>query len=206
MSRTKTYTLVGLAADANDISAAAAITAGTPITLLAAAAALDPPRFLSLVGSATLSGSFAVVGLDRWGNRITETISGVTTTPVRSKGIYSSVTSITPSDTDADTLAVGWPAGGVATPWIVCGRGMGTDQVPEALLSVLAVSGSPDGNVEITYDMFPRLTDPEITVDQSVLAASFTPGTPQACKGQGVRFVMTTEGTCTVKVTRPGAA
>lgn len=204
MSRTKTYTLVGLAADANDISAAAAITADTPITLLAAAAALDPPRFLSFVGSAALTGTFAVVGLDRWGNRMTETVSGVTTTPVRTKGVYSSVTSITPSDTDADTLAVGWPVGGVATPWVLCGRGLGTDAVPEALLSVLTVSGSPDGNVEVTYDMFPRLPEAQITVDQSVLAASFAPGTPVAAKGQGIRFVMTAEGTCTVKITRSG--
>lgn len=206
--RTKTYTMTGLAANATGISAAAATTAGVALTLTGAAASLSPPRFLLFTGSAAISGTFTIVGLDRWGNSITEVVSGVDVTPVRSKGIYSSVTSITPSASDADTTSVGWPVGGQATPWIQIGRGMGTDAVPEALLSVLALTGSPDGDVEITYDMFPRLTDPEINVHQRVLAAAFTPGTPQACKGQGVRFVLTTDNatSCKVDVTRPGIA
>jgi hypothetical protein len=203
--RTKTYTLTGLDASANGIVTAQAISAGVPLTLQAAAADLDPPRKIVIDGSGTIAGSFVVVGTDRYGNVQTETISGVTTTEVQSKGVYASITSITPSDTDADTVTVGWPVG-VYSPWILCGRGFGTDAVPEALVSVLTLTGTPDADIEVTYDEFPRLADTEITVDQSILAATFTPGTPQAVKGQGVRVHLTTGAatSATVKVTRPG--
>lgn len=203
--RTKTYTVTGLDASTNGIAASQAPAAGVALTLEAAAASLSPPRKIVIDGSGTISGTFTVVGTDRWGNPQTEVISGVTTTEVQSKGVYSSITSITASATDTDTVVVGWPAGGY-TPWVLCGRGLGCDAVPEALVSVLALVGTVDADIEVTYDMFPRLPETEITVDQSILAATFTPGTPQAVKGQGVRVKITSGAgnTATVKFTRPG--
>ena len=203
--RTKTYNITGLDASAAGIAASQAPAAGAALVLEAAAANLNPPRKIVIDGSGTISGTFTVVGTDRYGNRQTEVISGVTTTEVQSVGIYASITSITASATDTDTVTVGWPVG-VYTPWVLCGRGLGCDAVPEALVSVLALTGSPDADIEVTYDEFPRMADTDITVDQSVLAAAFTPGTPQAVKGQGVRVHLTTGASTSarVKFTRPG--
>jgi len=194
--RTKTYLITGIDADADGISTSAAPAAGVALTLEAGAAALSPPRFLTFVGSAALSGTFTVIGTDRWGNAQTEIVSGVSTTPVRSLGIYASVTSIIPSTTDTDTLEVGWPVGNT-TPWVVCGRNLGTDQVPTCLVSVLAEAGTVTGEVDTTYDMFPRLTEPEIDIDET---DGITPGTPVEAQGSGCRFRLTSGAGTTAKV------
>jgi len=207
MARTKTYTLTGLNVSATGIAAAQLPTAATPLTLQAAAAALSPARFITLTSAANISAiNFTIVGLDRWGNLTTETIAGPNANTVQYKTAFSVVTSITPSASDgANNVSAGWPVGAV-TPWVLCGRGFGNDAVPEALVSVLSAVGTVDANIEITYDEFPRLAEKDITVDQSVLAAAFTPGTPQAAKGQGVRVVLTTGAgnTAIIKFTRPG--
>lgn len=206
--RTKTYTVVGVNVSANGIAALQTTAAATPMTLTGAAASLSPVRFITLGSAADFTAvNFTIVGVDRFNNVITETIAGPGAgLTVQFKSAFSSVTSITPSAANGvNTVSAGWPVGGV-TPWVLCGRGFGQDSVPEAMVSVLAAVGVVDGNVEITYDEWPRMNEKDITVDQSVLAASFTPGTPQAAKGQGVRFVLTTGAgtTATVKFTRPG--
>ncbi len=116
--RVKTRTLAALTADDNGIALAQNTTAGTPLTLEAGAASLSPPRQLSFDAAADISGIiFTVVGKDRAGNTITETVTGVTTTPVSTVGIYASVTSITPDTTDGvNSVFVGWTDEVISAP------------------------------------------------------------------------------------------
>lgn len=114
--RQKTRTVSAISADADGLVASTALTGGTPLTLLAAAAALSPPRRLLFTASDALSGILAVVGRDRNGLLINESITVPSATPVVSQYIYASVTSITPSSNDADTLEVGWDTEVISAP------------------------------------------------------------------------------------------
>lgn len=204
MSRTKKYSVTGVDADADGLALDQAPAAGTELVLETAAAALSPVRFVTLTSAADLSAiNFTIVGYDRWGNRISEVLVGPDTDTVQSLGVYSAITSITPDGTDAADVSAGWPAGGV-TPWVLCGRGQGVDQVPVCLVSTLATEGAADGVLEVTYDEFPTLAEPDIDVDSAAIAV--TPGTVQTAQGEGVRFVLTTgAGTSVeVKFLRPG--
>lgn len=116
--RQKTRTVSAIAADADGISVSAAPSDGVPLTLLAAAAALSPPRRLLFTASADISGvTFTIRGTDRNGLAITETFVGPSNaTPVPTQYIYASVTSITPAGSDADTLEVGWDTEVISAP------------------------------------------------------------------------------------------
>lgn len=69
---------------------------------------------LEFIASGDISSAdFIVVGLDADGNSVTETVTGITTSPVATANYYSSLTSITGADNgDSDistaTLDVGW--------------------------------------------------------------------------------------------------
>lgn len=201
--RTKTYTMTGVNVSATGIAAAQAPTSGTALTLQAAAASLSPNRFISITSTANLSAiSFTIVGTDRWGNAMTEVVTGPNNATVQSLGAYASVTSITPNGTSVSNVSAGWPVGAVS-PWIVCGQAMGLDNVPVALCSVLNSVGVTTGNLQATYCMFPRFSEPDISIDDS---QAITPGSPFEAGGSGVRFVMTSGAstTCTFKVRRAG--
>jgi hypothetical protein len=213
MARTKEYTLTGFAASANGIAAAQAQVAGTALTLEAAAASLSPARELVFDASADDIGAtvFTIVGKDRHGNPITETVTGVTSSvnPV-TKNAFSVVTSITPSATDADTnVTVGWPAR-TTSPWVACGRRFGTEQMPTALVSFIVVTGAADGVVEVSYDsnfspahgQYPHIFGGDqkgqgLPVDESI---AVTPGTPVEAQGVFCRAVLTTGADTSAKV------
>lgn len=103
--------LLGAAASAAGIAASQAPTNATPLTLTGAAAALSPPRKLTITSTANLSAiTFHVVGLDQDGNAQTEDIVGPNNNTVTGTLFWSSVTSITPNGTNVGNLTVGWPA------------------------------------------------------------------------------------------------
>lgn len=112
--RQKTRTISALTADGNGIVTSTALTAATSLTLLVTS--FDPPRRLLFTASAAITGTLTVVGADRWGHPITETVSLPGTTPVATQYIYATLTSITPSDTDADTVEVGWDTEVISAP------------------------------------------------------------------------------------------
>lgn len=203
VSRTKTYTLVGVDADDDAYALSQAPAAGAVLVLTAGAALIDPPRRIDIKGSAAINGTLTIVGADRWGNAMTEVISGVTAVAVKSIGAYASITSITASATDTDTLVVGFSLGSITTPWVVCGRGFGRDQKPISRVSCLATVGAADGTLETTFDMFARLSESQIDVDES---QAVTPGTPLNAQGEGCRVTLTTGTGTTLKVkfTKPG--
>ena len=116
--RVKIRSTSALTADATGIAASQTFTINVPLTLTGGAASLSPPRRLSFDATASIAAViFTIVGRDRNGAPITETVTGVTTTPVSTQYIYASVTSITPSATDGvNQVFVGWTAEVISAP------------------------------------------------------------------------------------------
>lgn len=201
--RVKQYTLVGITADDNGIVTSTNTVAGTPLTLEAVAASLDPPRELSFDGSADISGiTFTIVGTDRWGQPITEEVTGVTATAVRTRKVYASVTSITPDTTDAvNTVIVGWEAR-VPSPWMIADTTRSTDDVPIAQVATEIVSGTPDGQIESTFENVMQITGEGAYVDD--VTATAPPDTNPVPACAFFRYVLTTAGTLKVRAIRPG--
>lgn len=108
MSKQQIISTTGIAADADGLVVAQTFTANLALVLVTST--LSPPRKLIFDASASIASVvFTIVGTDRFGNAVTETVTGVTTTPVLTVGEYATVTSITPSATDAvNTVFVGW--------------------------------------------------------------------------------------------------
>jgi len=80
-------------------------------------------RRVQLTGVGDVSAvTFAFVGLDRNGNRITENVvgPGAAATVLTSK-VYAQVISITPQQTSANTLSVGWSSESVSQ-WVLVGN------------------------------------------------------------------------------------
>jgi hypothetical protein len=181
---------------ANNVSVGIGST-GAGLTLTAAAASLSPVRLVTLKSTSDLSGiTFTIVGTDRWGNAVSEVVTGPNNETVTSKTAFATVTAITPSTSSASNVEAGWPIGGV-TPWVLCGRSLGVDQVPEVTVSVLATAGSADGTLDVTLDMFPRLEEKDIDIDYTL---AVTPGTPIRTQASGVRFQLTSGANTTAKV------
>lgn len=176
----------------------AGVSSGTSLTLTAGAAALSPVRFVTLSSTSDLRTiNFTITGTDRWGNAQQEVLVGPNNNTVQSKGVYASVTSIVPSAASGSNVSAGWPVGGV-TPWVLGGLGMGVDNVPICQVSLLASVGSVTGTLDVTYDEFPRLAEPSISIDQAAVA--ITAGTPKQIQGEGVRFVLTSGAGTTAEV------
>jgi len=216
--RTKDYTLIGLTATPNAFVTAQASVAGTPLTLTANAASI--PTTYAVTGlEVTLTTSaggnqanvvFKIVGKDRWGNGITEYITGggdgVT---VRTTKVFSSITSITPSANGAaGTVAVGFPQR-VTSPWVMMALQRGHGDSPVAgKVSLLAVVGTPTGVTEATYsnpaeidgDGNPATTTGAVSgasiVDESITT---TIGTPVTAQTRMVRAVCTSASGTTLK-------
>jgi hypothetical protein len=210
MARVKEYTLTGFALSTNGIAASQDLEAGVPMVLEAAAASLSPPRELDFDGSAAISGTLTIVGTDRYGNPQTEVISGLSTSTITSKLVWASVTSITPSATDTDTVVVGWPARTVS-PWVPCGRRVGSEVLPSARVSMIELTGAGDGTVEVTYDSnqspakstYPHIFEASAQrtgykVDETI---ALTPLTPVSAQGVYCRVVLTS-GAATAAVAR----
>lgn len=202
--KTKIYTVEGIAGDEDKFVAATATTAGTALTLLAAAADIDPPQELAFTTTGDMTAvTLTIVGTDRSGNQITEEIVLPDTSAVLSKKVYASITSITPDATNAETVAVGTTGDRTTTPWVICGLHTGVDQMSTCKVSVVELDGSADGIVEVTYDYPNNGTGDELAVDETVAVA---PGTPAAAQGIMCRFVLTSgENTgATIRFGRPG--
>lgn len=124
MARIKRYVFTPSTVDVDGIAAAQAITANTAMTLNGAESsggvwtntssclvngqAGKIGHQIAIDCSGDINAAiFTIVGLDPEGRAITETITGVTTTPVESTKYYHKITSITPDTTSAETVWVG---------------------------------------------------------------------------------------------------
>lgn len=163
--RAITRTVSGaVAADPDGIAISQTFSASVALTL--AASTLSPPRRLVFDATADISAVvFTIVGVDRFGNAITETVTGVTTTAVTTTRVYARVTSITPSAGGAaDEVFVGWGDEVISAPIMhdhknnpfnvtITARVTGTvDYTVEHTLSDLQAAGTVDGD----GDWFPH--------------------------------------------------
>jgi hypothetical protein len=116
--------IVPLTAQANNIatsqyttgSTALTLTAGTGVTAGAApdgsgstVLQFDVPRCVSLASTGNMSANnFTVVGFDKYGQKMTQTLAGPNNNTVNTKKAFASVLSVTPSATDgANNVTVG---------------------------------------------------------------------------------------------------
>jgi len=96
------------AAAANSIVTAAGGTAGTPLTLTTTPYVQSFPGRIIITSTQTETGiTFKVVGTDWNGSSASETISGVSATPVQSVYDYATIISITPSSNTSGNITVG---------------------------------------------------------------------------------------------------
>lgn len=206
--RVKLYDLVaGGAADAAAFAALQNTTANTPLTLTAAATGatlLATPRELDFTSAADASTvTFRIVGKDRWGgNPITEDIVGPNANTVRTRKVYSSITSITPLQSSANTVSVGYPQR-VTSPWVVADTNRSTDQMPFSQMSTEALTGAPTVVMENTYGHATSFTGDGAHVAASTAVVPPAVGTVQ---GTAIRGVITSAaGSVRIRVPRFGA-
>lgn len=95
--------------DTDAFALAQSYTAATPLTLTGGAASISPPRRASFTSSTNESGTnFTIIGLDQFGVADSEVVAGPNNNTVYSDGYWSSITSITPNQTEAvDDIEVG---------------------------------------------------------------------------------------------------
>jgi len=144
--KTITYTLA--AADRNGIGAAQTPAGAGSFTLNGALVSggigiMDDPRRVTFYSDADESGdTYTIVGTDRYGNALTETVTGPNTTTVYSSYNYKTVTSVTTSGAGDGNIEIG--SGDKAeTQWIPVEYAIG---VP---YSINADQSSGAGFVEI---------------------------------------------------------
>jgi hypothetical protein len=165
------------AEDANAYVTNTDATADTPLTLEAAAASIDPPRELLFTfdGDSTAV-TFTIVGKDRRGTDQTEILVGGNAEALITKGVYSSITSITPDVTDAGTFEIGFAARGVS-PWFIMNTTRAMDTPPFGVAECLdGGDGTVVGQIEYTIENASRKPNAQCQVTNSPTALTGVPG------------------------------
>ena len=191
--RIRQYTLSGGGALNNaTYSALAAPTANVALTLTGAAASISPGRELTFTSAGDASSvTFTIVGKDVHGaNVITETIVGPNANTVRTLKIYSSITSITPGSSSAQTVSVG-NAARVCGNWINSNPFMSTELFPTFRCSTQIVSGAPAGVWEFTNENVTQISGDGAFVDGNVASTPAAAGDTATVQGAYVRYVVT---------------
>jgi hypothetical protein len=190
--RIRQYTLTGVNASNVAFSALAAPTAGVPLTLTGAAAVISPGRELTFTSAGDASSvTFTIVGKDTFGgNTITETITGPNANTVRTRKIYSSITSITPGSSSAQTVSVG-NAQRACGNWINANLHTTQDNPPTFRCSTEIISGAPTGVWEFTYENVTQISGSGAFVDGTVASTPAAAGDSASVQGTYVRYVVT---------------
>ena len=203
--RIKTYSLAGLTLNTATYAALQALTINVALTLTGAAASLATPVEVTLTSAANLAAVvFTVVGKDRNGYGITETITGVNANTVKSRKIYSVITSITPDTTSASTVSAGNPQR-VCSQWIVSNPFGSTELLPTMRGSTEIVLGAPAGAWEFTNEDVINISGEGAFVDGTVASVPAAAGDTQSIQGTFVRYVVTsvTGTSLKIRVARP---
>ncbi len=148
MSRVKEITLAGVAADPNGLFTD--VSTSGELTILAAGAALDPPRKVQLDSGATdnSADTARITGTDRYGNVITEDLvcPGAAALTLSVK-VYASVTSINLLSAVVN-LEGGW-GNSTQSQWVP----VDTYVSPfELMATIIIASGTVDCTVELTNE------------------------------------------------------
>jgi hypothetical protein len=198
--RIKSYSLVGFTSSNTTYAAAQASTVNVAFTLTGAAAVIAIPVELTLTSAANLSAiTYTIVGKDRNGFVITETILGPNANTVKSRKIYSSITSITPDTTNAGTMSVGNPQR-VCSPWINSNSFCSTEFLPTMRGSTEIVTGAPTGVWEFTNENVVNISGEGAFVDGTVSSTPAAAGDTQSIQGAYVRYVCTSATGTAIKI------
>lgn len=153
MSRVKTISLSGVTADDNGIAESQTPAAGGEQSLTLTGTNPPVPMLIDITTAADeTSRTFVITGTDRYGEIISENVTGVDTGVAQSTKQFATVTSITVDDDTAGAIIVGWAAV-VYSAWIPL------ETVFEDIRQALAVivSGTVSFDLQYTYmNMFDR--------------------------------------------------
>lgn len=199
------YTLTGAGAANNaTYMALAAATAGVAMTLTGAAAAISPPREITLTSGADASATiYDVTGTDKRGCVITEAITGPATATVRGRKVFASITSIIPRTSNAATVSAG-NAQRVPGSWIGVNLFASAEFVPTMKTSTEIISGAPAGQWEFTHENVTQISGEGAFVDGVVASTPAAAGDTAAVQGAYVRYVVTSAaGSLKTRFVRP---
>lgn len=216
--RIKEFTLTAVTASAAAVVGTFQPSAGVALTLLVTT--LSPPRELEIVSLADVSGTvFSIVGRDRYGNTMTELLTGPNATTVRTKGVYAAVVSITPTASVAQNTTVGYGSR-VPGPWIQSNTTQNQDAVETPSVYVSADGAASEFSIETTGEhlAYPSnaiyggtrkqgdiTTSAVVAVAVNPISAGTTEKAPAFEQAAYYRVVKTNTGTgnLTVRIARP---
>ncbi len=151
--RPHSATITLVAADADGITTSQSGVANTPLSINGAlttggVATLDPPQHVGITSSADDSAiTFSIDGTDRFGNALTEIVTGGNATLASGSENFKTVTAVTPSGNTTGTVTVGTVAA-AETAWWPTPR----YDTPVAVgLAGVVKSGSPTYGVQFTH-------------------------------------------------------
>lgn len=155
MSRVKTINLSGVTADADGIATSQTPAAGGEQSLTLTGT--NPPQTMIIdidcTGDET-GRTFTITGTDRYGEVISEDVTGANATVAQSTKQFKTVTSVVVDDDTANAIEVGWAAV-VYSGWIPLETVFDSVEIGLAVI----VSGTVDFDLEYTYkNLFDRET------------------------------------------------
>ncbi len=119
--RTFTRTASPITLDRDGLAASQTPGAAGNLTLIGAATTLSPPRRIGIYSGGNIAArSFVVTGMDRGGQPITETVTGVNAGTVYTQNVFARVDSIAIDAAAGSALEVGWGTESI-TGWIFPG-------------------------------------------------------------------------------------
>jgi hypothetical protein len=206
--RIKEFLIPAVTADDDGIATTFQPAAGVALTLLATT--LSPPREIEITSAGNVSGAtFTIVGRDRNGNRLVSAVTGPSASTVRSRGVFATIESITPSATVAVNTIVGWGSR-VAGPWVHVNTTLADGEVPRPSVYVSAVGGASEYTIETTNEQLNLgqgdiTTDPVVGVAGNAISASTTERAPDFEVAAFFRVVKSNTGTggLRVRIARP---
>lgn len=201
--RIKEFTIPAVTADADGIATTFQPAAGVALTLLATT--LSPPREVEIVSAGNVSATvFTIVGRDRNGNLLTEALTGPNATTVRTKGVYATLVSITPSASVAVNTTVGWGSR-VPGPWLLVDTSAADSDIPQPSIYVSTFEGQSDFAIETTNEHLSVgpgdiTTDPVLGVADNSIAANATEKVPAFEQAAYFRVVKTSTDAAGIRV------
>lgn len=119
-------------------------------TVASGVAVLDAQRRVLITSAANDSGiTFTIAGANRWGNPISEVLTGANASTAQSVLDYKTVTSVTTSGAAAGAVTVGTSGVG-SSGWIMLNPHAMPFNV--SLAVVFGATGAPNATVQYTYD------------------------------------------------------
>jgi hypothetical protein len=129
--------------------------------------------------------TFVIVGKDRWGNPVTESVTGPNTNTVSGKAIFATLVSITPSASSAQTVSAGSPQR-ICTPWVQANPFLSADAYSQFSVQSVSALGTATAALEYAFET-PAVGE----LPQDIFSTALTIGTLLNQIAPWVRVVVT---------------